>query len=149
MRINFSWKNYFFTKIIMKVILAIILNSFILFIMAFLLWENTQKWIEAWITVVWWRKTYLLWWIILWFINITIKPILKILSLPLFFVFLWFVAFIVNAILLKLLDYIINQILMIPSVSYTINGWINFIIAVTIFTILNILFSLIWFKKKS
>jgi putative membrane protein len=133
----------------MKIIFSILLNALILFIMALLLWENLNKWVEAWIVVVWSWKAYLLGWIILWLINVTIKPILKILSLPLFLVFFWLVVFIVNAIVLKVFDYIINNILIIPWVSYNINWWINFIIAVTIFTILNMLFSLLGFKKSS
>ena len=133
----------------MKIIFSILLNAFILFIMAYLLWENTNKWIEAWIIVVWWWKTYLLGWIILGLINLTIRPILKILSLPFFLLFFWLVVFFINAIILKIFDYIINQILIIPSVSYTIKGWLNFAIAVAIFTILNMLFSIFGFKKKS
>lgn len=134
----------------MKIIFSILLNAFILFIMAYLLWANPDKWIEmAWIIVEWWWKTYLLGWIILWLINITIKPIIKILSLPLFLVFFWLIVFIINAILLKIFDYIINNILVIPWVSYTINWWDNFFIAVAIFTILNMLFSIFGFKKSS
>lgn len=133
----------------MKILFSILLNAFILLIMAYLLWENLDKWMNAWIIVVGWWKTYLIGWIILWLINITIKPILKILSLPLFLVFFWLVVFIINAVVLKIFGYIINNILIIPWVSYNINGWINFIIAVTIFTILNMLFSIFGFKKSS
>ncbi|USN59472.1 MAG: phage holin family protein [Candidatus Peribacteria bacterium] len=79
--------------------------------------------------------------------NITIRPILKILSLPLFFVFFGFVVFLVNAVILKLFDYIVNDVLIIPGISYSINGWINFIIAVAIFTILNMVYSLLFSKK--
>lgn len=133
----------------MKVIFSILLNAFILLIMAYLLWANTERWIEAWIIVIWWWKAYLLGGIILWLINITIKPILKILSLPLFFVFFWLVVFIINAVVLKIFDYIINEILIIPSISYTITWLTNFIISVTIFTVLNMLFSIFGFKKDS
>lgn len=132
----------------MKIIFSIILNAFILFVMAYLLWPNFNMWLESWIIVVWWRKTYLIWGIIIGLVNITIKPILKILSIPLFFVFFGLVAFILNWIILKIFDYIINEILQIPSVSYTINGIVNFIIAVTIFTVLNMVFSMFWFKKE-
>lgn len=113
----------------------------------YLLAENTEKWIEAWVIVTWWLKTYIIGWVILWIINITIKPILRILTIPLFFVFFWLVAFLVNGIILKLFDYIVNQLLVIPWVSYTINWWINFIIAVAIFTILNMVYSLLFSKK--
>ena len=79
--------------------------------------------------------------------NITVRPILKILSLPLFFVFFGLVVFIVNAVLLKLFDYIVNQVLIIPGVAYTIHGWQNFIIAVAIFTVLNMVYSILFSKK--
>lgn len=125
----------------MKIIFSILINACILFIMTLLLWE-------VWVTVNWWWKAYLLGWIILWLINITIKPILKILSIPFFLVTFWLVIFVINWLILKLFDLIINKILVINWISYSINWWINFIIAVTIFTVLNMLFSLFWFKKK-
>jgi len=131
----------------MKIILSIIINALILFLMTYLLWENSAKWITAGIIVVGWLKTYILWGIILWIINATIRPILKILSIPLFFVFFWLVVFIINGVILKLFDHIVNKILVIPNVSYTIEGWVNFIIAVEIFTILNIVSQLLFSKK--
>lgn len=125
----------------MKIIFSILINAVILYIMTFLLGTSG-------ITVTWSWKAYLLGWIILWLINVTIKPILKILSIPFFLVTFWLIIFVINWLILKLFDLIINNILVINWVSYSINWWINFIIAVTIFTILNMLFSLFWFKKK-
>jgi putative membrane protein len=140
----------------MKILISIILNSSILYAITYLLWANITKDVEAWV-ILWCLdcsyeslealKTYLIWWIILWWINITVKPILKILSLPLFFIFFGLVIFIVNAIVLKLFTYIINDILIIPWIAYNINWWINFIIAVAIFSILNMVYSLLSFKK--
>jgi hypothetical protein len=40
-----------------------------------------------------------------------------------------------------------NDILIIPGISYTIQGWVNFVIAVAIFTVLNTLYGLLIFKK--
>jgi len=131
----------------MRILFSILINAWILFLMAYLLAANPDKAIETWITVIWWWKTYLLWWIILWIINVTIRPILKILTIPLFIVFFWLVVFIINAIILKVFDYSVNEILMIQWMSYTINWWINFIIAVAIFTILNMFYSLLFSKK--
>lgn len=130
----------------MKILFSILLNATILYAMTFLLWANTNG-LEAWIIVEGWIKTYLLWWIILWLINITIKPILKILAIPLFFVFLGLVAFIINWIVLLLFWYIVNEILIINWISYSIIWWDNFIIAVAIFTILNMFYSLLFNKK--
>jgi len=79
--------------------------------------------------------------------NVTIRPILKILSLPFFLLFFGLVVFVINGIILKLFDYIINNLLVIPWVSYTINWNINFVIAVAIFTILNMLYSLLFSKS--
>ncbi|MDR0771770.1 MAG: phage holin family protein [Candidatus Peribacteria bacterium] len=48
------------------------------------------------------------------------RPILKILALPLYLVFLGLVTFVINGIVIKLLDYIMNNLLMIDGVSYHI-----------------------------
>lgn len=131
----------------MKLLLSILFNAFILYAMVYLLAANPAMDVKEWITVVWWTKTYLFGWIILWVINVIIRPILKILTIPLFFVFLWLVTFIINWIILWLFDYIINDILMISWISYSINWKVNFIIAVAIFTILNMFYSLLFTKK--
>lgn len=131
----------------MKIFLSILFNALILYALTYLLSMNPEKWVEAWIIVEWWIKTYIIWWALLGIINITIKPVLKILSLPLFFVFLWLVAFIINWVILWLLDYIFNEILVIPWITYTINWAVNFIIAVAIFTILNMFYTILFSKK--
>jgi len=131
----------------MKILLSILINAWILFLMTYLLAADPSKSITAWIAVTWWWKTYLIWWIILWIMNVTIRPILKILSLPFFLLFFGLVVFVINGIILKLFDYIINNLLVIPWVSYTINWNINFVIAVAIFTILNMLYSLLFSKS--
>ena len=137
----------------MKILLSIIINSTILFAMAYFLQENSSwtwiliaKWEYDYSSILAW-KTYLLGWIVLGLINLTIKPILKILSIPLFFIFFWLVAFVVNAIILFLLDYILTDLLIINWIWYHINWIIEFIIAVVIFTILNMVYSLLLFKK--
>ncbi|MDD2907880.1 MAG: phage holin family protein [Candidatus Gracilibacteria bacterium] len=131
----------------MKIFLSILFNALILFALTYLLGMNPDKGVEAGIIVEGGIKTYIIGGALLGLINITIKPILKILSLPLFFVFLGLVAFIVNGIVLWLLDYIFNEILVIPGITYTINGGINFIIAVAIFTILNMFYTILFSKK--
>lgn len=140
----------------MKILFSIIINAFILFIITYLLAANPDKEISAWVILGCWDcgynsleawKIYLIWGIILWLINVTIRPILKILSLPLFFLFFWLVVFVINAIILWILNFIINDLLMIPWISYQINWWINFAIAVAIFTILNMFYSILFSKK--
>jgi len=137
----------------MKILLSIIINSLILFVIAYFLQPNSSgtwviiaNWIYDYNDIFSW-KTYLLWGIVLGLINLTIKPILKILSIPLFFIFFWLVVFIVNAIILYLLDFILTDILIIKWIWYHINWMIEFTIAVVIFTILNMIYSLLFFKK--
>jgi len=92
-------------------------------------------------------KTYITGGIILGIINATIRPVIKILSLPLFFIFFGLVSFVINGIVLFIFTFIVNNLLLINGVGYEINGLINFVIAVAIFTVLNTLYSLLFFKK--
>ncbi|MDQ7010080.1 MAG: phage holin family protein [Candidatus Gracilibacteria bacterium] len=140
----------------MRILFSIVINALILFAITYLLSANPDKGVvdgvvlgcdgcgfnslQAW-------KTYIIGGIILGIINVTIKPLLKLLSLPFYLIFFSLVGFIVNGILLKLFDYIVNVVLQIPGISYTINGTVNFIIAVAIFTFLNMFYSLIFSKK--
>ncbi|MCH2188461.1 phage holin family protein [Candidatus Gracilibacteria bacterium] len=124
----------------MKTLISILLNALILYIMAFLLGENSAKGLEAGIVVTGGIKTYILGGIILGVMNVTLRPIIKIVSFPLVFIFFGLVAFFINGITLKAFNTIM-QILVIPGVTYQINGWVNFLIAVAIFTILNMVYS--------
>lgn len=126
----------------MKIIISIALNAFILYLLEYFLSWDKSLWIWAWITASW-PLAYVFWGILLWFINSTIKPVLKVLSLPFFFLFFWLTSIIINAITLWLLQYILNDFLKIEWISYTINWWFDFIVAVAIFSILNIIYSLI------
>ncbi len=128
----------------MKILFSILLNAFILWLLTILLAWNPDMNLADWIVVVWGWKTYVVAGIILWVLNIFVKPILKLLSLPFTIIFLWATIFIINAIILFLLDYIINNILRIPWISYHIVWIINFIISVAIFTFLNIIYSLLF-----
>jgi len=140
-----------------KILFSILLNSCILFIIAFLLAWNEDFWVKdgvllscAWkcnyFSLEAW-KTYIIGGVILGLINLLIRPILKIITLPFFFLFLGLTIFLVNAVVLKLFDYIINDILLIPWVGYSIPDFIDFIIAVAIFTILNMFYALLFSKK--
>ena len=140
----------------MKILFSIILNGLILFVMTYLLSANAEKGIVDGV-VLWCQdchftslaalKTYLVWGMVLWLMNITIKPVLKILSFPLVFLFLWLVSFLINGVVLFLFSYIMNDLLIVSNVWYEIQGTVNFIIAVAIFTILNTLYSFLSFKK--
>ncbi|MDD2871796.1 MAG: phage holin family protein [Candidatus Gracilibacteria bacterium] len=136
----------------MKILISILFNALILYLLTYLLGANPSGTVQAGINVTGEPQVYIIGGLILGLINVTIKPILKILAIPLFFVFLGLVSFLINGVVLLLLDYIINDILIIKDVSYSIAGqgldwWINFIIAVAIFTILNMFYSLLISKK--
>ncbi|MDD5769525.1 MAG: phage holin family protein [Candidatus Gracilibacteria bacterium] len=131
----------------MKIFFSILLNASILFIIWYLLNNETHPnavevlpaGIDAW-------KTYLLGGVILGLLNTFVKPVLKLLGLPLFFIFP-IISLLINAFLLWLLSKTINDILMLPNMKFIINGTVNFIIAVAIFTFLNILYSMLFSKK--
>lgn len=140
----------------MKILFSIIINAGILCAITYLLSANPEKGIEAGV-ILWcgscsyfsfqaW-KSYLIGGIILGLMNSTIRPLLKIISLPLFFLFFWLVSFFINGIILGLFGFIINNIFMIPWVGYKIEGVINFVIAVAIFTFLNTLYNVLLFKR--
>lgn len=140
----------------MKILISIILNGLILYAITYLLGPNAAESLEAGIILgcddcsyhsLDALKTYFIGGIILGGINVTVRPLIKILSLPLFFLFFWLLSFVVNGIVLSLFTYIINNLLQIPGVWYEINGLVNFVIAVAIFTFLNTLYSLLFFKK--
>lgn len=133
----------------MKIVFSILFNSLILFCLWYFMSGNDN--LEPWIIIspewvdMW--KTLLIWWIILGVINITIKPILNILSLPFYLLFFGLAAFVVNGIILKLFTYIVNVLLIIPDIQYKIPNTLDFIIAVAIFTILNMVYSILFFKR--
>jgi len=127
----------------MKILISIIFNSLILFALQYLLWANSEMWIEAGIIVTWGIIAYIFGWVLLWVLNATVKPILKILALPFFFLFFWLSSILINWVTLWLLQYLLNDLLKIDWISYTINWDFNFIVAVAIFSFLNIIYSLI------
>lgn len=140
----------------MKILSSILWNALILYLITYLLAWNPERAVNDGVllacnscsyTSFEALKTYILWGIILWLINITIRPILKILSLPFFFLFLWLASVLINWVVLYLFSYILNEVLIIPWVWYTIVGTLNFIIAVAIFTFFNTLFSFLLFKR--
>lgn len=127
----------------MKLLISIIFNTLILYALYYFLWENESMKLSAWIKVEWWITAFIFWWVLLWIINFTVKPILKILALPFFFLFFWLSSILINGATLWLLQFLLNDFLKIEGISYQITDWFNFIIAVAIFSILNIIYSLI------
>ncbi len=133
----------------MKLIFSIIINAIILYVLWFFMsWNDnispgiiiSPTWVDMW-------KTLLLWGLILGILNVTIKPILSILSLPFYLLFFGLVVFIVNGIILWWFTYIVNVLLVIPDIEYKIPNTFDFAIAVAIFTILNMVYSILFFKR--
>lgn len=133
----------------MKLIFSILINALILWALAYFLSGNEL--IDSGIILpeaIWNQyKTFIVWGFLLWIINITIRPILNILSLPFYLIFFGLVVFLVNGVILKLLTYIMSVILIIPWVKFEFATTIDFVIAVAIFTILNMVYSLLFFKR--
>lgn len=125
----------------MKILISIVLNTLILWALYYFMWWNED--LPAGIQVEWWFVAFVAWWVILWLINATIKPVLKILALPFFFLFFWLASLFINGACLWLLEYILNNILKFEWISYHINYWFDFIVTVAIFSILNIIYTLI------
>jgi putative membrane protein len=133
----------------MRLIFSILINAIILYVLWFFMsWNDmvspwiiiSPTWVDMW-------KTLLLGWLILWIMNVTIKPILNILSLPFYLLFFGLVAFVVNWIILWWFTYIVNVLLVIPDIEYKIPNTFDFAIAVAIFTILNMVYSILFFKR--
>ena len=131
----------------MRTLFSIFFNAGILYALVYFLGMDASKDLPAWVLVEGGITTYILGWVILGVLNTFIKPLLKILALPLFLVFLGLVHFVINGVVLFMFDKLINDILLIDGISYHIQGWGNFIIAVAIFTILNMFYSILFAKK--
>lgn len=133
----------------MKLIFSIIINAIILWATAYFLSGNQElaPGIILPEATADQYKTFIVWWFLLWIINITIRPILNILSLPFYIIFYSLAALMVNGIILKLLTYIMSVILIIPWVKFEFATTTDFVIAVAIFTILNMVYSLLFFKR--
>jgi len=121
----------------MKIFVSILFNALILFAIWYLMPE--------WVIETWWTKLYFIWWVILWILNFVVKPILKLIWLPFLILTFWLFIFVINWIILYLLQKIILG-LSIEGVSFEINWFGNFIIAVAIFSVFNTIYNT--FLKK-
>lgn len=124
----------------MKVFVWILFNALMLFIIQYFIPYNET--LKEWVLVTWWITTYIIGWVILWVLNFTVKPILKIFGFPLIILTLWLFSLVINGILLLLIQKII-YVLNVNWSTYEINWALNFIIAVAIFTIFNTIYSVL------
>ena len=128
----------------MKIFFSIVLNGLILFfIWYFLNGDGVSVIVEGW-QYGW--QAYLLGGLILWVLNSTVKPVLKLLGFPLFFIYP-IVVLVINAIILWLLGVTLNDILALDGIRYEIIGTLNFIIATIIAAFFNGVFGLLFGKK--
>jgi putative membrane protein len=72
-------------------------------------------------------------------LNTFLKPVLKILSLPLLFLTAGLFSIVINAIILYL-GVLIIEVMQIPDLSFTIEGILTYIMAAFIIGLLNYLF---------
>jgi len=124
----------------MKVFVWILFNALILFAIEYFIPYNAT--LKEWVLVTWWMATYFIWWTIMWGLNLTVKPVLKMFGFPLIILTLWLFALVINWILLLLIQKIISA-LNVNWSTYEIYWWMNFVIAVAIFTIFNTIYSVL------
>ena len=118
------------TQMIMKIFFSILLNASILYAIALLIPEVVTN--GGW-------QLYLIAGVILGVLNTFIKPILKVLGFPFIIITFGLFTLVINGVILLLLQKIIT-LLNIAGVSYHIDGWVNFAIAVVIFSIFNTIY---------
>ncbi|MCP4523536.1 MAG: phage holin family protein [Candidatus Gracilibacteria bacterium] len=133
----------------MKIVFSIFINASLLFALSYFMSgsETLQKGIIVPDDQVDLWKTFILGGVFLGIINVTIRPILKIIGLPFYLIFFWLVSLVINGIILKLLTYIMNVLLVIPGIQFEFLNTVDFVIAVAIFTILNMVYSILFFKR--
>lgn len=131
-----EYTSYNISLTTMQIFLSIFFNGLILYGLSFFLPE---------ITATGGLKLYFVAGILLGLLNTFVKPILKILGFP--FVILTFGLFslVINGVILALLQKAI-EMLNIVGVTYNFGGWVNFAIAVVIFSIFNTLYGT-FFKR--
>ncbi|MBP8016492.1 phage holin family protein [Candidatus Gracilibacteria bacterium] len=122
----------------MKILISILFNGLILFAISYFLPYNATTQTGVIATGSW--QLYITGGLVLGVLNFAIKPILKLLGLPFIIISLGLFMFVINGIILYLLEMIIKG-LSIEGVGFTIKGIIEFIIAVAIFTIFNTIYN--------
>jgi putative membrane protein len=115
-------------KFFKNILLGILSNGLALYAAAYLVVGMTIG------GVIW--KTLLIGGIILGILNILMKPILKLFSLPFILLTAGLFYFVINAVILWILQEVLI-ILSLPEVSLLIDGWISYIFAGAIIAVVN------------
>ncbi|MFA6090529.1 MAG: phage holin family protein [Candidatus Gracilibacteria bacterium] len=119
----------------MKIFISVLANAAILFGLAYFLPYDTTTQTGILANGGW--QLYIAGGIILGLLNVFVRPILKILGFPFILITFGLFILVINGIILWLLENIIN-LLGISGVNWQIDGFVNFAIAVAIFTLFNI-----------
>ena len=124
---------------IRRSILAVIVNSLVL-------WGLTEV-SPGTITITWWIMAFLIPWLFLGILNTVLKPLLKLISLPLVVLTAWLFTWVINAIILYLLEFI-TQMFQIWDMVFSIEGWIImwYIFTAFLLTVMNSIAH--WLIKK-
>ncbi len=120
----------------MRIFLSIFFNGLILYGLSFFLPE---------IVATGGVKLYFVAGVVLGLLNTFLKPILKVFGFPFVILTFWLFSLVINGVILGLLQKII-EVLNIAGVAYNFGGWVNFAIAVVIFSIFNTLYGT-FFKR--
>lgn len=87
----------------------------------------------------WWVKALLITWVVFWLLNSILKPILKLVTLPLIILTLWFFDFLINAFVIYFMESFLKWM---PSlwVLFEIKWWFfSYIIIALVLSIINYL----------
>lgn len=97
----------------------------------------TTYYFPEYISVEWWILAFAVVWFIFWILNYFIKPILKLISLPLIFISAWLFTFLINWVVIYLTEYFVK---MLPNlwVVFEIKWWfMSYLIVAVVLWIIN------------
>lgn len=128
----------------MHLIFSIVINASIFFILGYIFTKYRPEGSIEIGKYVW--QTYLVAGTILWVLNYTIKPMLQIIGIPFSLFFSWITRLVIHAIILWLISFIMERVLVFEWITFKIHGFLNFLIAVILFTVINMVYSILFRK---
>lgn len=114
---------------IKKIILGILASWLAIFL--------TTYYFPEYISVEWWVKAFLIAGLIFWTLNFFIKPILKLISLPLIIISAWLFTFLINWAVIYMTEYFVK---MSPNlwIVFQIKWWfMSYLIVAVILWVIN------------
>ncbi len=97
----------------------------------------TTYYFPEYVSVEWWIRAFWVVWFIFWTLNYFIKPVLKLISLPLVFLSAWLFTFLINWIVIYLTEYFVK---MSPNlwVVFEIHWWfVSYLIVAVVLWVIN------------